>query len=235
MNNVGNKIGRFFLFFCVWLCFGFITSAQLVVVYFITKQQTTNSNKALWLHFAAHVVGLLILLGGGAAVTGGIGGYVPCPNNVTMDRYCMYQQPGRYMFPYILHYIGGGYSCVVSWFLDGCHIVPWSLSGHPLTLFCTPQNSLSSHSILFESRWHLISKGFLTLLVTVTWMLCVDWSTDPSLSEITHATSFVSLNTLLGIFLLEVVGVFSSISVVLWFVRRRAGVADRINDHVVVK
>ena len=212
---------RLTFYLTAWFTFGFITSAQICVAMYFTNNQSLNFTSHAKYHLVAHVIGILILLGGGAAVQGGTGGYVPCPNNVTMDRYCMYTQTGNYMFPYILHYIGGGYACFASWFLDLCHLIQWSFQGAPYTLYCTPQNN-SKHSIPFESHWHLGSKALLTLLITITWMLFIDWSTEPSLSQQTHDKNFIGLGSLLGIFFIEVIAVFVLVSLVLWQKRIRA-------------
>jgi hypothetical protein len=236
VSNFIKACGRLTLLLFAWILFGFLTAAQICVSFRInrdndkssaaanTKQsQVTRSGK---LHVAAHIVGLLILFGGGAAVTGGTGGYVPCPNNITMDRHCMYTQPAGYMFPYILHYVGGSYSCVASWFLDLCHLVPWSVQGYPLTIFCTPQKNV--RSVPFESKWHLIAKGFVTVVVILTWMLLVDWSTDPELSRLVHPeTSFVGLGSLLGIFLIEAIVIFVVVSCSLSFYGR----SNRGDEH----
>ena len=230
-----SKCGRLTLLFFSWILFGFLTAAQTCVAVWMLNSACNNDDdkssptstttttiritRSGKVHVAAHIVGLLILFAGGAAVTGGTGGYVPCPNNVTMDRHCMYTQPTVYIFPYVLHYIGGGYSCVASWFLDLCHLVPWSMQGYPLTIFLTPQKNV--RSIPFESYWHLVAKGLLTVLVTLTWMLLVDWSTEPELSRLTHPeTTFVSLGSLLGIFLIEVVVVFTIVSCSLRYYNR---------------
>ena len=145
-----SKCGRLTLLFFSWILFGFLTAAQTCVAVWMLNSATSTTTTTICItrsgkvHVAAHIVGLLILFAGGAAVTGGTGGYVPCPNNVTMDRHCMYTQPTVYIFPYVLHYIGGGYSCVASWFLDLCHLVPWSMQGYPLTIFLTPQKNVRS-------------------------------------------------------------------------------------------
>jgi hypothetical protein len=178
---------------------------------------------------------LIILLGGGSFVVDGTGGYKPCAGNVTMDRVCMYSQPPTYLFWYILHYIGGGF-CIVSWFLDGCHILPWSMQlahlhdeaspektttdqglAHTLTIFCASQQMAAAQPALrFGSSWHVISKAAITVLMTSTWLVLVDWSTEPELSERVHSRGgWVSLSSLLGIFWLEVIVCFLAAAITL--------------------
>ena len=127
--SVRGVMWRVLLLFLTWILFGFATSAHLCTL----SQMSPIHRKALCIQIIANVAGLLLLLGGGALVVGNRDGgnshsnYVPCPNNVTMDRHCMYeQQPLSYLFPYIIHYIGGGY-CLVGWFLDMCHLLPWAI------------------------------------------------------------------------------------------------------------
>ena len=303
MTSTVGVLSRFILLLFAWfLLFGVLSSAQmclLTAMFASTKQQHSISRTTLH-HVLAHVAGLILLGGGGAFVQGGIGGYIPCANNVTMDRYCMYNQPATYLLPYILHYIGGGY-CLVGWFLDGCHLLWWAmqltaavqqakstakstvdveleqqqphqhklegkqqtdnggLSSSPrlqlphsnnsyrLTLFCTPQlfdgnvrkiinqpNTIIEKerskdprhfkrcSIPFQSRWHLGAKVLLTVLITLTWMVLVDWSTEPYLSaNVTYLVvgkkEYVSLGGLFGILWLEVLMVFGIVSVGLRF------------------
>jgi len=265
--SVRGVVWRFLLLFLSWILFGFFTSAHLCIL----SQMSPVHRKSLCLQIIVNVAGLLLLLGGGALVVGNRDGgnrqsnYVPCPNNVTMDRHCMYQlQPLSYLFPYIIHYIGGGY-CLVGWFLDMCHLLPWaiqassqynatrernipmknldnapaadaepspSLSPPPcqLTLFCTvvppPHERQDDHttqrcSVSFNSYWHVGSKFMILIIVTMTWMVFVNWSTEPKWSSNVTYTgaanpyTYVSLGGLLGIIWLEVVCIFGVVSAML--------------------
>ena len=49
-------------------------------------------------------------------VRGGGGGYFSCANNVTMDYPCMLKQGAGYLWPYVLHFIGGSYF-IAGWLL----------------------------------------------------------------------------------------------------------------------
>lgn len=265
--SVRGVMWRILLLFLTWILFGFFTSAHLCTL----SQMSPIHRKALCIQIIANVAGLLLLLGGGALVVGNRDGgnihsnYVPCPNNVTMDRHCMYeQQPLSYLFPYIIHYIGGGY-CLVGWFLDMCHLLPWAIqaSSHSnatregnipmknlgnapaedamtakeppppfpcLTVFCTvvppPQERQKDHTastctVSFNSYWHVGSKFMILIVVTMTWMFLVNWSTEPKLSSnVTYTgaanpSTYVSLGGLLGIIWLEVVCIFGVVSALL--------------------
>ncbi len=85
---------------------------------------------------------------------------------------------------------------------------------YPLTIFLTPQAARAERvSIPFESRWHLLAKAALSLLIIVTWTTgAVEWSTEPELSKAAYGRDFVSLGGLLLIFAAEVACVFAVVS-----------------------
>jgi len=193
---------RFLAIFFTWLLFGFIASAEICIVLSLlppndAEEKNSRRYKRIGIyHISVHIIGLIILLGGGSLVVNGTGGYVKCSNNITMDRYCMFQQNGAYLFPYIGHYFGGGY-LIANWFLDGCHLFSWSTS--------IPTRKLYVFGYIpFESKYHLLSKFGLNLIYFITWLSFVDWSTEPDLSKQNQPSKvFVSLGGLLFIFLIE--------------------------------
>lgn len=226
-----------------WAAGGFLTCAQMCAV----VRMVPRMGRAAGVHGACHAVAVVLLFAGGAMVRGGGGGYFSCANNVTMDYPCMLKQGAGYLWPYVLHFIGGSYF-IAGWLLDGCHLVSWarqirafleearkkvevddanvgvSAKMHPMTIFLTPQNRESGPSIPFDSKWHLIFKATLALLIIATWTTgLVQWSTEPALSSAVHpGQHFVSLGGLLLIFAAEAVLAFFLVAAGLKAARTRA-------------
>ena len=143
----------------------------------------------------------------------------------------LYDQPLDYRVIYIIHYVGLGYM-FSSWVIDGCHLFSWAveLSRHrgltvfsfsschegypqPLKFEPDPEGAKQSQlvqeadltSIPFSSHYYLAIKIMATLVVTVTWVVCVNWSTDPDHSrQHDNSIEWVSLSSMAGILFLEI-------------------------------
>jgi hypothetical protein len=247
MPPSGCPLPRLGVLLLAWAAGGFLTCAQMCAV----GRMVPRVGRAAALHGFCHAVAVILLFAGGAMVRGGGGGYTPCANNVTMDYPCMLEQGAGYLWPYILHFIGGSYF-IAGWLLDGCHLISWagqieaflddarenveadtpnaqnvmgvSEKLHPMTIFLTPQSRESGSSISFDSKWHLISKATLVLLIIATWTTgLVQWSTEPALSTAVHpGQHFVSLGSLLLIFAAEAALAFSLAAAGLKAARARA-------------
>ena len=107
-----------------------------------------------------------------------------------------------------------------------------AMTAKELTLFCTvvppPQERHKDHTastctVSFNSYWHVGSKFMILIVVTMTWMFLVNWSTEPKLSSNSNVTytgaanpsTYVSLGGLLAIIWLEVVCIFAVVSALL--------------------
>lgn len=221
-----------------WAAGGFLSCGQMAV---LMKMMPSIRRTAI-IHMACHALGVVLLFAGGFVVRDGGGGYIPCKGNVTMDFPCMLTQGSSYLWPYVLHFVGGSYF-IAAWLLDGCHLLSWAqqveafhLGAHhqmdqgnaptqkmpadseSLAVFLsTPSTKDDLVTVSFDSRWHLFAKIGTTLILITTWTSgAVYWSTDPDLSwNVYPEKTFVSLGGLLLIFAVEALVVFMVVSLAL--------------------
>ena len=134
-------------------------------VLFLVAAQTAAERRACVMHFFLHVAALLITALGGGWCRSGMSTYVPCADNQTMTRLCLFHtQPLDYSVIYVMHFVSGG--ALLSMFvLDGIQILGWTLKDRMTTLY-SPYPLFPSYAAVL---------GVATLIVTITWTAIIDW------------------------------------------------------------
>ena len=164
-----------------WLAFGFLVGWHWLVI-FLLVAQTRADRKAALLHLTSYLLALFLTAGGGAYVRSG--NAVSCGNVVgDMGRDCLWDLQGTaYQVVYTLHYIGLAW-LALSWVYDGVQLPGWLMQSQKGELL---RVCYSSHHPL-AARWYSIVLCVGLLLLTLTWTVFVDWTTNGGLAVLAAA------------------------------------------------